>query len=292
MFSRIRKRLTYANVAMTLALVFAMSGGAYAAKKYLITSTKQIKPSVLAQLKGASGKNGAAGLAGTAGPTGPTGPAGLGGAKGETGTAGAKGEAGAAGAKGETGANGTSVTSKKVEPGEAACNKEGGSEFTSTSGKTTACNGKTGPAGPEGVCSTAGCTLPPGVTEKGEWNVNYPLVNAEEVVYASISFTVPLKTALAEARVHFIEAGEGEGELTPAPAITAHECEGTYKEPKAASGNLCAFSFPGMSALEFNIHGVVNAELKEGTDRAGAHVELVTKNASSFSALGDWAVTG
>ena len=47
MFSRIRKRLTYANVAMTMALVFAMTGGAYAAKKYVITSTKQIKPSVL-----------------------------------------------------------------------------------------------------------------------------------------------------------------------------------------------------------------------------------------------------
>jgi hypothetical protein len=39
MFSKIRKRLTYANVAMTLALVFAMTGGAYAAKHYLITST-------------------------------------------------------------------------------------------------------------------------------------------------------------------------------------------------------------------------------------------------------------
>ncbi len=31
MFSRIRKRITYANLAMTLALVFAMTGGAYAA---------------------------------------------------------------------------------------------------------------------------------------------------------------------------------------------------------------------------------------------------------------------
>ena len=32
MFSMIRKRLTFANVAMTLALVFAMTGGAYAAR--------------------------------------------------------------------------------------------------------------------------------------------------------------------------------------------------------------------------------------------------------------------
>ena len=46
MFSRLRKRFTYANVAMTLALVFAMSGGAYAAFTSLITSTKQISPSV------------------------------------------------------------------------------------------------------------------------------------------------------------------------------------------------------------------------------------------------------
>jgi hypothetical protein len=32
--------MSYANVAATMALVFAMTGGAYAAKKYVITSTK------------------------------------------------------------------------------------------------------------------------------------------------------------------------------------------------------------------------------------------------------------
>jgi hypothetical protein len=47
MISLIKKRLSYANVAMTLALVFAMSGGAYAACHFTITSTKQISPKVL-----------------------------------------------------------------------------------------------------------------------------------------------------------------------------------------------------------------------------------------------------
>jgi hypothetical protein len=43
----LRTRFTYANIAATLALVFAMSGGAYAASRVLITSTKQISPKVL-----------------------------------------------------------------------------------------------------------------------------------------------------------------------------------------------------------------------------------------------------
>ena len=54
-----RKHLTYANVAATLALVFAMSGGALAAKHYLINSTKQINPKVLKKLRGAKGTTGA-----------------------------------------------------------------------------------------------------------------------------------------------------------------------------------------------------------------------------------------
>ncbi len=36
-----RRRLSYANVTATLALVFAMSGGAMAANHYLITSTSR-----------------------------------------------------------------------------------------------------------------------------------------------------------------------------------------------------------------------------------------------------------
>jgi hypothetical protein len=106
MFSRIRKRLTYANVAMTLALVFAMTGGAYAANKYLITSTKQISPKVLASLKGKNGKNGTNGTPGATGPQGPTGPTGKDGAPGSEGKEGATGKEGPAGKEGPEGTEG------------------------------------------------------------------------------------------------------------------------------------------------------------------------------------------
>ncbi len=68
-----RKRFTYANVASTLALVFAMTGGAYAADKVLITSTKQISPKVLTALKGKNGKNGTNGAQGLPAPQAPPG---------------------------------------------------------------------------------------------------------------------------------------------------------------------------------------------------------------------------
>jgi Collagen triple helix repeat (20 copies) len=109
MFSRIRKRFTYANVAMTLALVFAMSGGAYAASKYLITSTKQISPKVLKSLVGKTGKAGAIGAQGPAGPAGPAGKEGPAG-KGERGERGEKGETGATGPQGATGQTGFTAT--------------------------------------------------------------------------------------------------------------------------------------------------------------------------------------
>jgi hypothetical protein len=100
MFSSVRRRLTYANVIVTFALVFAMSGGAYAASKYLITSTRQISPKVLKSLKGKAGANG---VQGAAGPAGPQGPAGAAGAKGETGAPGSQGKEGPAGKEGKEG---------------------------------------------------------------------------------------------------------------------------------------------------------------------------------------------
>jgi hypothetical protein len=185
MLSAIRKRFTYANVAMTLALVFAMTGGAYAASKYLITSTKQISPKVLKSLKGANGKNGAAGVAGTAGATGPAGP---GGAKGETGAAGPagpQGPGGAAGTKGETGAAG--AAGAKGEPG--------------TTGYVK--------------------TLPSGGTETGAWATTPYIAAAGEIAIDTLSFAIPLATAPTP---HFMKHGETSTEckgIAEAPTAAA-----------------------------------------------------------------------
>ncbi|HEY5194271.1 MAG TPA: hypothetical protein VIJ39_10425 [Solirubrobacteraceae bacterium] len=164
MFSRIRRRLTYTNIAMTLALVFAMTGGAYAASKYVITSTKQISPKVLTALKGKAGS------AGKNGAQGPTGPQGAGGPQGATGATGATGVTGTTGDKGATGATG----------------KEGA-------------QGKEGPQGIEGSPWTAGGVLPSGQTEKGAWGAaGVPVaigLGTTEAIYAPISFTIPLTEA-------------------------------------------------------------------------------------------------
>ena len=51
-----RGRLSYANVVATMALVFSMSGGALAAKHYLLSSTRQISPRVLRSLEASDKK--------------------------------------------------------------------------------------------------------------------------------------------------------------------------------------------------------------------------------------------
>ncbi len=74
-----RKQFNAPTAIAVLALVFAMTGGAWAANEYVVTSTKQIKPKVLKKLRGRTGKTGATGATGAAGPQGPkgdTGPAG------------------------------------------------------------------------------------------------------------------------------------------------------------------------------------------------------------------------
>ncbi len=275
MFPKIRRRVTYANVAMTLALVFAMSGGAYAAKRYLITSTKQISPTVLKQLKGSNGPQGLAGSAGAQGSQGPQGPVGV------------KGENGAPGANGANGADGVSVASTKLLAKNANC-AEGGSEFTATeSKKTYACNGK---EGKEGSPWTNKGTLPAGSSERGQWAFSG---TAPVVVLASLSFPIPLAAPLGENRAHFIGIEEGSKEPKEAPAIKNGECTGTWNEPGAKTGNLCVFinaTFIGGPATKLV---VTNAEAsKPGAGVSGAVIEEIDFGSGSVFYDGSWVVTG
>jgi hypothetical protein len=170
MFSAIRRRLTYANVAMTLALVFAMSGGAWAAGKFVITSTKQIKPSVLKQFAGKTGPAGPAGAPGKDGAPGVNGKDGLNGVNGKDGVAGSDGKEGAQGKEG----------------------KEGKA-------------GKDGAEGKEGSPWTAGGTLPSGKTETGTFS---GVTNAKKEAYFPISFAIPLSAEVDEAHSHIVKEEE------------------------------------------------------------------------------------
>jgi len=85
------RRPSPAMVVACLTLFVASTGTSIAASHYLITSTKQIKPSVLKQLKGARGPRGATGATGSQGAQGLKGDTGLQGSKGDTGTTGPQG---------------------------------------------------------------------------------------------------------------------------------------------------------------------------------------------------------
>jgi hypothetical protein len=168
MLSAIRSRITYVNVVATLVLVFTMTGGAYAAKKYLITSTKQISPSVLKALQGKAGLAGANGAQGPAGVAGPQGPAGAAGSRGETGSAGKEGSQGKEGKEGLQG-------------------KEG----------------KSGKEGKEGSPWTAGGTLPSGSTEAGAWE----MPNSASKGSAALSFTIPLAAQIEATNALYLKEG-------------------------------------------------------------------------------------
>jgi hypothetical protein len=264
--SRIRPRLTYANVIATLAMVFAMTGGAYAASKILITSTKQIKPSVLAQLKGKpgpAGANGAAGAQGPAGPAGPAGPQGPAGAKGENGAPGAPGEKGATGPKGAAGKNGEPWTPNGTLP-------PGASETgTWAMGEVPVTNSVLFPV---------------------KWK-------------AAISFTIPLAAPLDNSEkcgetgepacvVHIFEE-------TSIPAGCSGTIVGTrVTELKAEPGNVCIWITHSVDIeIPIKARELYPFDIETGEAGAGTHglvlsSSLLRKAEEEAGAEGTWAVTG
>ncbi len=293
MLRKTRKHFTYANVAMTVALVFAMTGGAYAASKYVITSTKQIKPGVLKQLQGKPGANGSQGAAGPAGPAGATGPQGPAGAVGGAGT---KGENGAPGTNGKDGTAGVSVTSKEFTGVKGEC-EDGGSVFTAAEGKVTqACNGK------EGSPWVAGGTLPSGRSEKGSWSAfgEPALVKGVGVPFpalmTALSFSIPMSSAPKVAVVSLGANGGGAGSGCPTTSSATN--------PEAEPGFLCIFVTALANANEPVVsNSVFSPEanpLNSGKGQAGktGALLLVVKEVEEgafkegpLSIYGTWAVT-
>jgi hypothetical protein len=125
----VRRRLSYANVAATLALVFSMTSGALAAKRYLINSTRQINPRVLKALKGRAGPKGATGVPGAPG---------------------------VAGGQGPMGEPGPSHAYGAEAPGTAAVNVPAGSYAVAASGSFTIAGGGTKPGGGRCVLEAPG----------------------------------------------------------------------------------------------------------------------------------------
>jgi hypothetical protein len=119
MLSRLRARLTYANVTATLALFIALGGSSYAALKLPPNSvgSEQVKPGSLrvSDFK-ASERSRLRGPRGKVGPRGPAGPKGATGNRGATGPRGSTGARGAAGTAGTVRAYATVTATTGVQP--------------------------------------------------------------------------------------------------------------------------------------------------------------------------------
>jgi hypothetical protein len=270
MFAALRRRVTYTNVGVTLALVFAMSGGAFAlgghggAVPSRATASAARVTAVQAKAKSKT-KAGARGPAGPRGATGATGPAG---ATGATGPAGATGPVGAQGVAGTDGSDGEA--GKEGAPGK---------------------NGRAGPEGPQGSPWTAGGTLPAEKTETGSWAVasgkeNGVYLSEHFAVPAPISFPIPLQQPLEGSAVHFVKYEESGGSA----------CPGSVEKPEAAPGDLCVYESFSKGIEEFDIFNMTLHHTPFGTGAPGASADgaavlPVKSGEESIEAFGAWAVT-
>jgi hypothetical protein len=110
-------RPSTATIIAFIALVVALGGTAVAARHYIITSTRQIKPSVLKALRGRTGHQGPTGATGPQGSRGAVGSRGVQGVPGPGGPPGAPGATGSEGKPGPPGADGTSVVARARSAG-------------------------------------------------------------------------------------------------------------------------------------------------------------------------------
>ena len=239
-----------------IALLAALGGTALAAAKLNSTQKKEVEKIA----KKFAGKPGANGVNGT------------------NGSPGAKGDPGAPGSNGTNGTpgvNGKSIvvanaTSQQCEAGGKTLEVEGSGT------KSPVCNGKNGAIQP-------GETLPKGASETGTFG-NF--VSNGVILWAPISFPIPLAAPLGTSQIHYmVENGSEEWEeeveagepLVPQPA-----CPGSYEAPAAEEGTLCLYKG---SANNVSLLGAASA-----VTVAGDIPSFSATGTIAFIA-GTWAVT-
>jgi hypothetical protein len=304
MFQAIRTRINTTSVVAVLALVFAMTGGAYAASKYLINSTKQISPKVLKALKGNAGANGGQGAAGPAGPGGPQGPAGPQGPGGPGGAPGAPGKEGPPGKEGKTGFTETLPKGKTLK------------------GDWTIEAHPTGTGLIEGSASTeisfdiplAAAPTPVYVGEATNATGTGDLESGSKEV-KNVTGTLTKNSVISGAGIPAGTTIEkvGSGTLTLSKNATATAtgvsltgavpagCTGNVENPGAESGHLCVFA-----AFQHNSNGppVICSSAKPAieclslgvpagaADPSGAYIGVNDESPGLILFNGTWAVTG
>jgi hypothetical protein len=303
MFQKLCNHLSYANVAATLALVFALTGGAFAASsrsgggspaKATVSVTPvaatTAKKKAKAPARGPAGPKGATGAAGATGATGPAGATGPSGAQGSAGPNGTNGTNGEPGKEGTPGKEGESVKSKAYTGSECP---EGGSEFkVGAKTPTYACNGEKGVIHP-------GETLAPEASETGAWTAGVvtlgtPLPVGDVLLVPVASFTIPLGKPLGELEVHYVNpAGEEvieNGGRTVQPPLAG--CPGKAAKPEATPGNFCVYAEreEGVVSGSVNIHQP-GTPLIEGAGTTGAVEDFKVTGTQQPESFGTWAVT-
>ena len=238
-FAGLRERLGGpAMVISIIALVLALTGGAYALTG---KDKKEVKKIATPIAKSFAGKDGATGA------TGPTGAQGAAGAKGDNGAQGTQGIQGIQGIPGDDG-----DSPEIVAEGATVCEPDGGViyEVPGSGEEAELCNGADGK---EGSPWTAGGTLPPGAMLTGSW-----AVTGEGNLPAALSFPIPLAAKILAANIYV----PNKANFSTVCGTGAGGAGGTTNNPKAPPGRLCIFrgEGEGSSPVVFSSDGTVENE--------------------------------
>jgi hypothetical protein len=267
MSQKLKKHFTPSTAIAIVALVFAATGGAFAATGGSGNGNSPAQASASVTVAHASkakpkpkSTRGPAGPKGATGATGPAGPAGPGGATGPGGAQGPQGPAGNNGSNGEKGENGTPGT-----PGKAGAKGETGSPWTPNS------------------------QLPAKATETGTFSYPDPASEAGGPQFIPISFPIQLKNELSSTQSEVVKEN---GEHLPHGGT---QCAGSAAEPTAPEEFLCVYITKepeNGDAVSYNILDPATGFL--GVARAGAIIgpSLEGQAGVTVTLFGTWAVTG